>query len=70
MTTTEPTELTYAAREYLRSPVDHLANIPWPFPDELERFSYSVNVEPARIRDPPAAANGAGIWWISVVRST
>mgnify|MGYP001195839650 FL=1 len=52
MTTTEPTELTYAAREYLRSPVDHLANIPWPFPDELERFSYSVNVEPARIPRP------------------
>lgn len=29
--------------------VDHLSNLPWPFPDELEEFSYSVNVEPARV---------------------
>nr|WP_040533036.1 DUF3445 domain-containing protein [Gordonia rhizosphera] len=29
--------------------VDHLANLPWPFPDELEEFAYSVNVEPARV---------------------
>ncbi|MCG7634421.1 DUF3445 domain-containing protein [Gordonia McavH-238-E] len=35
--------------------VDHLANLPWPFPDELEEFSYSVNVEPARIPRPTRA---------------
>ena len=36
--------------------VDHLANLPWPFPEELEEFSYSVNVEPARIPRPTRAA--------------
>lgn len=40
---------TGAAAEFLAQPVDHLSNIPWPFPDELAEFSYSVNVEPARI---------------------
>ncbi|MGV9709527.1 heme-dependent oxidative N-demethylase family protein [Gordonia sp. NPDC003424] len=40
---------TPTSRAYLAQPVDHLANLPWPFPDELEEFSYSVNVEPARI---------------------
>ena len=40
---------TGAAAELLAQPVDHLSNIPWPFPDELAEFSYSVNVEPARI---------------------
>ncbi|MBD0862781.1 DUF3445 domain-containing protein [Gordonia sp. zg691] len=38
--------------------VDHLANLPWPFPDDLEEFAYSVNVEPARI---PRATRG-GEW--------
>ncbi|EON31473.1 hypothetical protein GTC6_17289 [Gordonia terrae C-6] len=38
--------------------VDHLANLPWPFPDDLEEFSYSVNVEPARIPH----ATRAGEW--------
>ncbi|NDK90578.1 DUF3445 domain-containing protein [Gordonia desulfuricans] len=41
--------LSAAAQAYLGQPVDHLSNIPWPFPDELEEFAYSVNVEPARI---------------------
>ncbi|MFW0794428.1 DUF3445 domain-containing protein [Gordonia sp. CPCC 205515] len=36
-------------RDYLAQPVDHLSNLPWPFPDELAEFSYSVNVEPARV---------------------
>ena len=35
--------------------VDHLTNLPWPFPDEMEEFSYSVNVEPARIPRPTRA---------------
>lgn len=39
---------TGAAADFLAQPVDHLSNIPWPFPDELEEFNYSVNVEPAR----------------------
>lgn len=34
---------------YLDQPVDHLANLPWPFPDELAEFTYTVNVEPARV---------------------
>lgn len=38
-----------STRDYLSGPVDHLSNLPWPFPDDLEEFSYSVNVEPARI---------------------
>lgn len=41
--------LTPAAREYLSQPVDHCANIPWPFPDDASEFSYTVNVEPARV---------------------
>ncbi|MEP9393161.1 DUF3445 domain-containing protein [Gordonia sp. VNQ95] len=53
MTLTTPArtaeELTPAAQHFLSQPVDHLANIPWPFPDELEEFSYTVNVEPARV---------------------
>ncbi|NED63760.1 DUF3445 domain-containing protein, partial [Streptomyces sp. SID10244] len=26
------------ARQYLSGPVDHLANLPWPFPDDLAEF--------------------------------
>ncbi|WP_439030849.1 heme-dependent oxidative N-demethylase family protein [Gordonia terrae] len=38
--------------------VDHLANLPWPFPDDLDEFAYSVNVEPARV----PRATRAGEW--------
>lgn len=44
-----PAELTPAAAAYLNQPVDHLARLPWPFPDDLTAFRYSVNVEPARV---------------------
>ena len=40
---------TTPAELFLSAPVDHLSNLPWPFPDDLEQFTYSVNVEPARI---------------------
>ncbi len=40
---------TASIRDFLTGPVDHLSNLPWPFPDDLEEFTYSVNVEPARI---------------------
>ncbi|MGV9826831.1 heme-dependent oxidative N-demethylase family protein [Gordonia sp. NPDC003429] len=52
MTLAIPHTPTGAAAEYLAAPVDHLSNIPWPFPDDLEEFSYSVNVEPARVPRP------------------
>ncbi|MDL9935354.1 DUF3445 domain-containing protein [Gordonia sp. ABSL1-1] len=42
----------------LSAPVDHLANLPWPFPDDLAVFDYSVNVEPARM----ARSTRAGEW--------
>lgn len=28
---------------------EHAARLPWPFPDDLDAFRYSVNVEPARV---------------------
>lgn len=40
---------TTPAELFLSAPVDHLSNLPWPFPEDLEQFTYSVNVEPARI---------------------
>ncbi|MDY6811083.1 MAG: DUF3445 domain-containing protein [Actinomycetota bacterium] len=43
--------------------VDHLANLPWPFPDDLAEFRYSVNVEPARV---PHATRG-GEWGRHIV---
>lgn len=49
---------TPAAVAYLSAQVDHLAALPWPFPDDLERFRYSVNVDPARI----ARRTRAGEW--------
>ncbi|MFT4042597.1 MAG: DUF3445 domain-containing protein [Gordonia sp. (in: high G+C Gram-positive bacteria)] len=45
----------HTAADYLARPVDHLANLPWPFPDEYQKFSYTVNVEPARIPRPTRA---------------
>lgn len=52
MTTTTSSALTPAAAAFLSQPVDHLSNIPWPFPDELEQFGYTVNVEPGRVPRP------------------
>ncbi|NDZ95250.1 DUF3445 domain-containing protein [Streptomyces sp. SID6673] len=51
------------ARQYLSGPVDHLANLPWPFPDDLAEFRYSVNVEPARV---PRTTRG-GEWGRHIV---
>ncbi|TFD54750.1 DUF3445 domain-containing protein [Cryobacterium frigoriphilum] len=34
---------------------DHLAGLPWPFPDDLTAFRYSVNVEPGRTTRTTAA---------------
>lgn len=47
----------------LGGPVDHAARLPWPFPDDLEQFRYSVNVEPARTRRTTAA----GAWGETIV---
>lgn len=44
--------LTPAAAAYLAQPVNHLANLPWPFPDDTEEFRYTVNVDPARVPRP------------------
>ena len=44
-----PADLSPAAAEYLRGPADHAATLPWPFPDDLTSFRYSVNVDPARV---------------------
>jgi len=40
---------TPAVEAFLAAPADHAGTLPWPFPDELEAFRYSVNVDPARI---------------------
>jgi dimethylamine monooxygenase subunit A len=34
---------------FLAEPVDHLARLPWPFPDGTTSFRYSVNVDQARV---------------------
>lgn len=47
----------------LGGPVDHAARLPWPFPDDLEQFRYSVNVEPAR----QWRATAAGGWGDTIV---
>jgi hypothetical protein len=44
-----PKDLTPAAAAYLSQPVDHMARLPWPFPDDHSAFRYSVNVDPARV---------------------
>jgi len=56
-------ELTPAAAAYLSQPVDHCATLPWPFPDDLSAFRYSVNVDPAMV--PRATA--AGEWGRTIV---
>lgn len=44
-------------------PADHAARLPWPFPDDMENFRYSVNVEPARVLRRTAA----GQWGANIV---
>ena len=41
----------------------HTARLPWPFPDDLDAFRYSVNVEPARVPRRTAA----GEWGAHIV---
>lgn len=50
-TTTEPYAATFPVR-------GHTARLPWPFPDDLTQFRYTVNVEPARLLRRTAA----GAW--------
>ncbi|WP_332641980.1 heme-dependent oxidative N-demethylase family protein [Aeromicrobium sp.] len=60
---TRSTQLTPAAAAYLSQPVDHCATLPWPFPDDLAEFRYSVNVDPAMVSRPTAA----GEWGRTIV---
>jgi hypothetical protein len=46
---------TPAVTAFLEAPPDHAGTLPWPFPDDLESFRYSVNVDPARIPRPTRA---------------
>lgn len=48
---------------YTLPQADHAARLPWPFPDELEAFRYSVNVEPARV----VRRTAAGEWGRHIV---
>ncbi|TIC79915.1 DUF3445 domain-containing protein [Nocardioides sp. GY 10127] len=41
----------------------HTARLPWPFPDDLDAFRYSVNVEPARV----VRRTAAGSWGAHIV---
>lgn len=43
------TATTAAAAAFLAEPIDHMARLPWPFPDGYEAFRYSVNVDQARV---------------------
>ncbi|MFT4288572.1 heme-dependent oxidative N-demethylase family protein [Nocardioides sp.] len=40
---------TASVRAYLGQPIDHMAGLPWPFPDGYSAFRYSVNVDQARV---------------------
>lgn len=40
---------TKAVEAFLARAADHAGSLPWPFPDELAAFRYSVNVDPARV---------------------
>lgn len=46
---------TAAVRAYLGRAVDHMADLPWPFPDGVSAFRYSVNVDQARVPRPTLA---------------
>lgn len=41
--------------DFLAQPVDHVGPLPWPFPEDLGAFRYSVNVDPARVPRPTRA---------------
>lgn len=43
--------------------VSHVTTLPWPFPDDLTAFRYSVNVEPARV----TRSTAAGVWGTHIV---
>ncbi|MFI6358601.1 heme-dependent oxidative N-demethylase family protein [Streptomyces sp. NPDC050743] len=49
---------TPAVEAFLAEPADHAGTLPWPFPDDLEAFRYTVNVDPARV----ARQTRAGEW--------
>jgi hypothetical protein len=49
---------TPAVAAFLSRPIDHMARLPWPFPDGYEAFRYSVNVDQARV----PRATLAGEW--------
>lgn len=44
-----PDAPTPAAAAFLAQPADHVTSFPWPFPDGMTAFRYTVNVEPARV---------------------
>jgi len=46
---------TPAVEAFLAQPIDHMARLPWPFPDGQESFRYSVNVDQARVPRPTLA---------------
>ncbi|SEN89334.1 DUF3445 domain-containing protein [Cryobacterium sp. TMT1-3] len=46
--------------------ITHTTNLPWPFPDDLTAFRYSVNVEPARV----LRATAGGSWGAHIVDLT
>ncbi|BAX92169.1 heme-dependent oxidative N-demethylase family protein [Mycobacterium shigaense] len=52
------TRTTAAVTAFLNRPINHAANLPWPFPDGSDTFRYSVNVEQARI----ARQTSGGEW--------
>lgn len=49
---------TPAVRAFLAQPIDHMARLPWPFPDGYDAFRYTVNVDQARV----PRATLAGEW--------
>lgn len=52
--TIKPRE-TPAVRAFLAEPIDHMARLPWPFPEGYDAFRYSVNVDQARVPRPTLA---------------
>ncbi|MDV6271237.1 heme-dependent oxidative N-demethylase family protein [Rhodococcus globerulus] len=52
-----PVHPTPAAAKYLNRATDHLSNLPWPFPDDMTSFRYTVNVDPARVPRPTTAGS-------------
>jgi hypothetical protein len=54
---------TPAVATFLAEPIDHMARLPWPFPDGYAAFRYSVNVDQARV----PRATLAGEWGRHIV---